>query len=359
MKLSEAIKNGNWTVDVPDTDALEFSEKTGDGLSFRKQVIYVGDHQKGKMKFSVDEKLIDHWVKTGADMLSNEIKIPLPKRHSEDVEDSRGVVTGFEKGTDSKGRLGLFMFGKFRDKKAAKMMKTADVSLYSPVKRQIGGVTYQRPLTHVALTDYPVIRGLDGFARLSLSYEDTDLELEDGKGMAGKGMAGKGMDGKNMGKSVRKQIQRLMDNGWTLEEIADMVDSDSDMLGSIRSGEIKNPPQSLLMALMKLKAKKKMAMDYENGETCPVCAARRAKKAKKKAMKKKRMMEEADALSEDDTLTGDAFVFSALETAKIDKMGKRLAKKFGSSYAAKTVDGDVLVCAEVPEDCEAYFAFSG
>lgn len=350
MKLSEAIKNGNWTVDVPDTDALEFSEKTGDGLSFRKQVIYVGDHQKGKMKFSVDEKLIDHWVKTGADMLSNEVKIPLPKRHSEDVEDSRGVVTGFEKGTDSKGRLGLFMFGRFRDKKAAKMMKTADVSLYSPVKRQIGGVTYQRPLTHVALTDYPVIRGLDGFARLSLSYEDTDLELEDGKGMAGK----------NTGKSVRKQIQRLMDNGWTLEEIGDMVDRDSSTLGAIRSGEIKNPPQSLLTALMKLKAKKKMAMDYENGETCPACAARRAKKAKKKAKKKKRLMEKADALSEDDdTLTGDAFVFSALETAKIDKMGNRLAKKFGSSYAAKTVDGDVLVCAEVPEDCEAYFAFTG
>ena len=144
-------------------------------------MIYAGEHTKGKdQKFTVDEDLIDHWAATGNEMLSDDIKIPLPTKHDEtDPTLNRGYVESFSTGVDSKGRKSLYMAGKFADEESAKLVNRSDVSLYSPVSRAIGGKTYSRPITSVALTNQPVIRGLEGFTLLSLSYDSLSLSESD------------------------------------------------------------------------------------------------------------------------------------------------------------------------------------
>lgn len=179
MSLLETnpIKTADWTLKAPGLEPLRLSKKNR--LAFRKQAIFEGKHPYNDDEFEVDESLIDHWVDTGAKMLSEGIKIPLPNKHTEDSEANRGFITGFEKATDLKGRMSLYVTGKARDEDAVKTLKANDISLFSPVSRKIAGKVWQRPITHAAITSYPVVKGLEGF-QLALSYGG-ELELMEGK----------------------------------------------------------------------------------------------------------------------------------------------------------------------------------
>ena len=174
--MKQTIKTANWTFDsVADLAPLALNK--ADPLSFRKQVIYAGNHIKGKdQEFKVDENLIDHWVETGNEMLADGVEIPMPKQHNEnDPELNRGFVNRFVKANDNQGRPSLYVFGKFADEESAKLAKRANVSLFSPADRAIGGKVYKRPITHVSFTNYPVIRGLEGFTELRLSYDESTM----------------------------------------------------------------------------------------------------------------------------------------------------------------------------------------
>jgi len=144
----------------------------GTGLSYWKELIYVGQFQKKNtevdMRFAVTETDIAHWVKTFNQFRERGIDVPVPKDHSMDVEDSRGLVSAMEKRTDSQGRVGLFGRIDFRDEEAAKLSVTAKVSIFVPPSyTDQHGNTYAHPIRHVALTDYPVINQLDGFIAAS------------------------------------------------------------------------------------------------------------------------------------------------------------------------------------------------
>ncbi len=56
----------------------------------------------------------------------------------------------------------------------------------------------------------------------------------------------KGQPGEDTGADVRREIKRLTDAGMTLVELAGRLKRDASTLGQIASGEIKNPPSSLL-----------------------------------------------------------------------------------------------------------------
>ena len=174
--MKKTIKTANWTFDsVTELEPLKLNK--ADALLFRKQVIYAGNHVKGKdQEFTVDEDLIDHWVDTGNEMLGDGVEIPMPKQHNEnDPELNRGFVNKFVKAQDNQGRPSLYVFGKFADRESAKLAKRANVSLFSPADRAIGGKVYKRPITHVSFTNYPVVRGLEGFTELKLSYDDSQM----------------------------------------------------------------------------------------------------------------------------------------------------------------------------------------
>jgi hypothetical protein len=89
------------------------------------------------------------------------IRVPLPVQHTSDPEKSRGEVANLELGKDSKGRDALYLTAKFRDAESAKLSRTCDVSLNAVSQFTDGkGNVYNGAITHVALTDYPVLPDL-------------------------------------------------------------------------------------------------------------------------------------------------------------------------------------------------------
>lgn len=141
-------------------------ERTGaDGLTFRKQVLYVGkfghyDSKTGKPVNEFDVSLADlhHWANSVKLQRTRGIKIDLPIGHTENPEASRGEVLDAEVAKDHKGRPSLFVTGKFADAEAAKLAKTAQVSIHSPSEWADGtGNTYRYPFRHLALTQTPVV----------------------------------------------------------------------------------------------------------------------------------------------------------------------------------------------------------
>lgn len=152
------------------TDAIACSD---DGLLFNKELIYVGQFSKGEHEFNITEADIDNWVSEYAVMSAYGFRVKLPVEHTFDPEKTRGDVVGLFKARDSKNRIALFGQLRFVDSDAAKLARTTDVSIFSPPVYQMGnGYVAKRPITHVALTDYPVVPGLDGFETLAASLHE-------------------------------------------------------------------------------------------------------------------------------------------------------------------------------------------
>lgn len=152
---------------------------TNDGLRYRKEVIYEGRWgTRKKGYFTVDEKLIDHWVVQASTMLEMGFKINLPVEHTTDPEANRGRVLGFEKGVNKKGKKSLYSIIEFANEDAAKLALTSDVSIYSPETYEMGnGYIALRPITHIALTDYPLVPGLEEFETISASTTEESMTL--------------------------------------------------------------------------------------------------------------------------------------------------------------------------------------
>jgi hypothetical protein len=154
---------------------------SGSGLLYDKELIYVGEFVKGDVEFSVTEELIDHWVTEFQKMATQGFKAKLPVEHTFDPEKNRGHVVALSKKVDSKGRIALFGKLEFVDADAAKLARSTDVSIYAPPSYTMGnGYTANRPITHVALTDYPVVPGLDPFETLAASlFEESSMNIKD------------------------------------------------------------------------------------------------------------------------------------------------------------------------------------
>lgn len=150
-------------------DLGAWSASGADGLTFEKQVIYVGkdfkkwEGSKVAYQFDVDEPTIDNWVAAFNDMQKEGIKVVVPKIHSFDPEDRRGEVIELSKKSDDKGRISLFAKIKFDKPEYAQLFNKSDVSLFSPPVLRHHDKTWVRPIQHIGLTDYPLISDLQGF----------------------------------------------------------------------------------------------------------------------------------------------------------------------------------------------------
>jgi|ETNvirnome_2_300_1030623.scaffolds.fasta_scaffold02408_4 hypothetical protein len=150
-------------------------------LLFEKQHAYPGNFRmktsKGPVDFELTEDALKQVAAESNRYIENGNKCNLPTKHTEETEANRGHNLKWFVKPDSKNRPGLFSLTEFRDKEAAKLAKTAQTSIYCPGKFEDGKKNeYIRPVRHVALTDYPVIPGLDGFTPIaaSLTTEFTD-----------------------------------------------------------------------------------------------------------------------------------------------------------------------------------------
>lgn len=164
--------------------SLKTDPAKGKGLRFKKEAIYVGEFfapqpDGGKQKFSVTKADLDHWKRSIDLQIERGIRVDVPSGHVTDPEASRGEVVAAEVGKDSQGRDALFVDIEFADDEAARMAKTAEVSIFSPPSWEDGlGNTYSRPIRHVALTQQPVIPSLDAFTLVaSLDEKVSPMEF--------------------------------------------------------------------------------------------------------------------------------------------------------------------------------------
>jgi hypothetical protein len=154
-----------------------WAKQLDDPLEWEKEVIYESDYfETPDTAFSVDEDLIMHWHDTVTKMLSEGVGIPVPLRHTENTEDNRGQVFRSRVGVNSKGKQALFLGIRFRDADAAKLAKSSDVSIFVPGSFKDGkGRTWFKPIRHVALTNYPVIPGLEPFKPIVASLVEKKI----------------------------------------------------------------------------------------------------------------------------------------------------------------------------------------
>lgn len=164
---------------VPQTEPFSALSLSGKGTSriFRKQLIYTGQFVKKTDKtnqpFKVDLAHLEHWRDTFLKMSQEGIEVPVPVEHSKNPDDKRGAILGLEVAKDSKGRDSLYGIIEFHTDEAAKQYKNSNVSIYVPNSRTSGkGTEYKNPIEHVAITDYPVIPGLEKFETLALSENE-------------------------------------------------------------------------------------------------------------------------------------------------------------------------------------------
>ena len=137
---------------------------------YRKELAYPGKFVKvndmGEQEFelSVDEDLIDHWVRTFDDMKAEGIPVPVPVGHTTNPEARRGTVIKMSKEINDRGMPALFCYVQFRSPEVAEQFKDSDVSLFMPPSFTHGqNKKFDMPIRHVALTDYPVIPRLGRF----------------------------------------------------------------------------------------------------------------------------------------------------------------------------------------------------
>lgn len=171
LSLSGTAKHPISTVYVcSGLDAFELSLDR-DPLKFRKQVAYAGQFIKRDKPFALTSGMFQQWKNNADKFRENGIRIPMPIGHKTDPESNRGEVCNLELGTDSKGRDALYFVGRFCDADAAKLASTADVSLNAVENySDANGNNYGPALTHIALTDYPVLPDL-GRWEIAASYD--------------------------------------------------------------------------------------------------------------------------------------------------------------------------------------------
>lgn len=164
---------------VQQTEPLELSGN--DPLLRRKELIYTGSFEKKtkteSIKFAVDETVLQHWHNTFIAMSANGVDVPVPKEHTADPDARRATVVRTEIAQNKRGLRALYGYFKFKDAESLKLAEQANVSIFVPDEYTDGKSNkYFRPIRHVALTDYPVIPGLEGFETIALS-EVLDMSL--------------------------------------------------------------------------------------------------------------------------------------------------------------------------------------
>jgi len=94
----------------------------------------------------------------------------MPIEHTKDPEQNRGSVLRVKLAKNRKGEWAIFGICKFRDAEAEKMATSVDCSVFVEPNYVDGkGNKYKAVITHLALTNYPVVSGLEGFDYIQLS----------------------------------------------------------------------------------------------------------------------------------------------------------------------------------------------
>lgn len=137
--------------------------------TFLKDLIRVGTYinPADGQAFDVTIDDLDHWAAMFSLMDANGVRVPVPEGHTTEAAANRGYVRGmFRDGDVLRGKIELI------GPDAIALAGRNDVSVYVPPAFTDGkGNKYARPITHVAITSYPVVSGLKPFVPIAASLD--------------------------------------------------------------------------------------------------------------------------------------------------------------------------------------------
>ena len=176
MEIKEIL--GTDSLRLRDTADWKLSAEVG---TYKKQVAHVGTFHKGEQKIKINSELIKSWSDTGNKMLELGIKVPVPlddpkDRHCNNPDNNRGFVLGWSYDDNS-----LYANIKLVDEDTKGLTEKYDVSLNAPfLFRDSLGNSYPdySAITHVALTERPVIPGLGAWKEIACSQFVESEKLE-------------------------------------------------------------------------------------------------------------------------------------------------------------------------------------
>jgi len=165
---------------APDLEAFTpFLSLAGEiPLVFEKELIYEGQFVKSEegMSFDITTTVLSHWSTMVGKMLANGVEIPVPVEHTTNPEKKRGNLLGTVVKKNKRGKYSLFGRIQFIDEEAARLAKSADVSIFAVPEIPDGhGNIYKNAIRHVALTNYPVIPHLEGFQAIAASFGELKM----------------------------------------------------------------------------------------------------------------------------------------------------------------------------------------
>lgn len=135
------------------------------GLLYEKELARTGAYSANGVEFDITLDLLKHWMDTFLAMAEAGHSVPVPLGHTTDPEKNRGKVIELTLRGNDFGGESLFGLIEFANAEAAKLADTSQVSVFSPPQFIDGkGRIFERPIQHVALTDYPVIPGMAPFS---------------------------------------------------------------------------------------------------------------------------------------------------------------------------------------------------
>ena len=155
--------------------------KLSKGRTFEKELIYEGRFNDGEQEFQISEDDLNVWKDSFKKRSTKGLEVPVVANHSFDPRDRLGTLVSLSVRKDSQGRWGLFGVLEFVDSEAAKVARQSDVSIYSPSSQVAAGKTWEWPLVHVGVTDYPVVNDMDNFSLVASLVEKISMpEKEQG-----------------------------------------------------------------------------------------------------------------------------------------------------------------------------------
>lgn len=148
-------------------------------LVYHKELVHIGTFTPSEDQVvTITDLDLQHWVDTFREYQENGLDVPIYVGHVElddpsAPEKRRGHLEDVWIQSNKQGVMALFGRIKF-DSTAAAELRSSQVSINSvPYFVDGKGRAYDRPLTHIAITDIPVVPGLEPFVALSLSLAST------------------------------------------------------------------------------------------------------------------------------------------------------------------------------------------
>lgn len=160
---------------------------------YRKQIAYAGEFLKRQqglpdLPFRLAQDTFEHWKRTFDELAAEGVKTYVPVGHTSEAGKSKGTVVDLELAKDDKGRDSAFAHIEFDDEEAEKTYKNSDVSVWVPPSYTVSTSkkTYSWPLRHVALTNNPVLPGMQPFQAIALAFDAATQEMKTMRAIAQK-----------------------------------------------------------------------------------------------------------------------------------------------------------------------------